>query len=222
VLTPRKQPTQKRSVATVAAILEGAAQVLERHGSDGFTTNAIAERAGVSIGTLYQYYPDKNAVAAALSRAVRAALVERMAGAVEAARGLRLRKGLRLLATAALQSDAARPRFARALDALEEHLGLNEEGLAIYRELTAQGARFLKAKIPGSSIAELSAAADDMLAASNALADAALRRNGVIGDDLVERVVSVSLELLRSHLQPSPPKKIASKRYPKTDQSSPL
>ena len=78
-------------MATVAAILEGAAQVLECHGSDGFTTNAIAERAGVSIGTLYQYYPDKNAIAAALSRAVRAALVERMAAAVEAARGLPLR-----------------------------------------------------------------------------------------------------------------------------------
>ena len=205
MLTPRKQPIQKRSLATVAAILEGAAQVLESHGSDGFTTNAIAERAGVSIGTLYQYYPDKNAVAAALSRAVRAALVERMAGAAEAARGLPLREGLRLLATAALQSDAARPRFARALDALEAHLGLDEEeGSAIYRELTAQGAEFLKAKLPGSSLAELSAAAADMIAITTALADAELRRNGVIGDDLVERIVSLSLELLRSHLQPAP------------------
>ena len=205
VLTPRKQPIQKRSIATVAAILEGAAQVLERDGSDGFTTNAIAERAGVSIGTLYQYYPDKNAIAAALSRAVRSALVERIASAVEAAQGLSLREGLRLLTNAALQSDAARPRFARALDALEAHLGLDEEeGAAIYRELAAQGAQFLKAKIPGSSLAELSAAAYDMLAVTNALADAALRRNNRIGDDLVERIVSLSLEVLRSHLQFSP------------------
>jgi AcrR family transcriptional regulator len=204
VLTPRKQPIQKRSMATVTAILEGAAQVLERHGSDGFTTNAIAERAGVSIGTLYQYYPDKNAIAAALSRSVRAALVERMASAMEVARGLPLREGLRLLTSAALLSDAARPRFARALDALEEHLGLNEEGLAINDELTAQGAQFLKRKLKGFSLAKLAPAADDMIAITTALADAELRRNGLIGDGLVERIVSLSLELLRSHLQLSP------------------
>jgi len=192
-------------VATVAAILEGAAQVLERHGTDGFTTNAIAKRAGVSIGTLYQYYPDKNAVAAALSRAVRAALIERMAGAVEAARGLPLRKGLRLLTSAAIQADAARPRFARALDALEAHLGLDEEeGWAINDELTAQGARFLRTKLGGFSLAELAPAADDLIAIGNALADAERRRSGVIGDDLVERIVSVSIELLRSRLQLSP------------------
>lgn len=204
MLTPRKQPVQKRSVATVAAILEGAAQVLERHGTDGFTTNAIAKRAGVSIGTLYQYYPDKNAVAAALSRAVRAALVERIANAVEGARGLPLREGLRLLATVALQADAERPRFARALDALEDHLGLYEEGAVINSEMTAQGVRFLKTKIKGFSAAELTAAADDMIAIARALADAEMRRNAVLGDDLVERVVSLWLELLRSRLQLSP------------------
>lgn len=204
MLTPRKQPVQKRSVATVAAILEGAAQVLERYGTDGFTTNAIAKRAGVSIGTLYQYYPDKNAVAAALSRAVRAALVERLASAVEAARGLQLKEGLYLLATVALQSDAERPRFALALDALEEHLGLHEEGLAISHEMTAQGVQFLKMKINGFSVADLTAAADDMIAIGRALADAEMRRNAVIGDDLVERVVSLWLELLRSRLKLSP------------------
>jgi len=65
-LEPRKPPIQKRSKATVEAILAGAAQVFETHGYAGGTTNRIAETAGVSIGTLYQYFPSKEALAVAL------------------------------------------------------------------------------------------------------------------------------------------------------------
>ena len=65
-LNPRKQPVQRRSKATVDAILVAAAQVFEAHGYAAGTTNRIAERAGVSIGTLYQYFPSKEAIAAAL------------------------------------------------------------------------------------------------------------------------------------------------------------
>lgn len=58
----RRIPRQARAEETVSAILEGAAQVLEAGGLAGFTTNAVAERAGVSIGTLYQYFSDKGAL----------------------------------------------------------------------------------------------------------------------------------------------------------------
>jgi AcrR family transcriptional regulator len=58
----RRRPSQVRSRATWDAILEAAAQVLERDGPAGFNTAAVAERAGVSIGTLYQYFPDKQAI----------------------------------------------------------------------------------------------------------------------------------------------------------------
>src|SRR5438445_10193699 len=63
----RRIPRQARAEETVAAILEGAAQVLEAGGLAAFTTNAVAERAGVSIGTLYQYFADKNALLLALA-----------------------------------------------------------------------------------------------------------------------------------------------------------
>ena len=65
-LEPRKLPKQARSGATVEAILEAAAQVFERHGYAAGTTNRIAERAGVSIGSLYQYFPNKDAILVAL------------------------------------------------------------------------------------------------------------------------------------------------------------
>jgi AcrR family transcriptional regulator len=58
----RRKPKQARSQATYDSILEAAEQMLERDGADGLNTNRIAERAGVSIGTLYQYFPDKAAI----------------------------------------------------------------------------------------------------------------------------------------------------------------
>ncbi|NYH14956.1 TetR/AcrR family transcriptional regulator [Paraburkholderia bryophila] len=57
--TMRKEPRQARSRATVEAILIAGAQVLGRRGWAGFTTNEVAEAAGVSIGSLYQYFPNK-------------------------------------------------------------------------------------------------------------------------------------------------------------------
>jgi AcrR family transcriptional regulator len=65
-LKPRRRPVQERSLATVSAILGAAAQVFERHGYAAGTTNRIAERAGVSIGTVYQYFPNKDAILVAL------------------------------------------------------------------------------------------------------------------------------------------------------------
>ena len=59
---PRRKPAQARSQETVNAIVEASADVLQHRGYSGATTNRIAERAGVSIGTLYQYFNNKNEI----------------------------------------------------------------------------------------------------------------------------------------------------------------
>jgi AcrR family transcriptional regulator len=64
--TPRKRPRQARSRATVDTVLEATARVLVKRGFDGLTTNLVAEAAGVSIGSLYQYFPNKSALVGAL------------------------------------------------------------------------------------------------------------------------------------------------------------
>jgi AcrR family transcriptional regulator len=63
----RRTPRQARAAGTVDAILDGAFQLLEAEGLEKLTTNHIAERAGVSIGTLYQYFSDKQDILAALA-----------------------------------------------------------------------------------------------------------------------------------------------------------
>ena len=62
VLEPRKSPVQARSAASVDAILEATIQVLLQVGKERLTTTKVAARAGVSIGTLYQYFPNKSAL----------------------------------------------------------------------------------------------------------------------------------------------------------------
>lgn len=61
-ISSRKQPQQARSTELVAAILEAAVQVLAREGAARFTTARVAEKAGVSVGSLYQYFPNKAAI----------------------------------------------------------------------------------------------------------------------------------------------------------------
>lgn len=61
-VSSRKQPKQARSTELVATILEAAVQVLAKEGAQRFTTARVAEKAGVSIGSLYQYFPNKAAI----------------------------------------------------------------------------------------------------------------------------------------------------------------
>ena len=64
--TPRKLPRQDRSRVTVEAILEATTRILVEEGYDKANTNRIAQRAGISIGSLYQYFPNKESLIAAL------------------------------------------------------------------------------------------------------------------------------------------------------------
>ena len=64
----RKTPSQTRALRTIDTLFEAATRILASEGEAGFTTNRIAERAGFSIGTLYQYFPSKEAIVVALVR----------------------------------------------------------------------------------------------------------------------------------------------------------
>jgi AcrR family transcriptional regulator len=74
----RKQPTQARSRALVESLLEATARILMRDGWDGLTTNRVAKEAGVSVGSLYQYFPDKEALVSGLVETWADALTEHL------------------------------------------------------------------------------------------------------------------------------------------------
>lgn len=75
----RKKPTQARAAATIDAIIEATSQILQREGEDAVTTGRIAERAGVSIGSLYQYFANRDAILIALNTRQREEIVAEVA-----------------------------------------------------------------------------------------------------------------------------------------------
>src|ERR1700683_3971324 len=87
----RRRPRQPRARQTVDAILDAVVRILKRKGFDAITTNDIAEVAGVSIGSVYQYFPDKRAIFVALhkrhleeiDRMVEIKLIEHAAGSLD-------------------------------------------------------------------------------------------------------------------------------------------
>lgn len=111
---PRKRPRQDRSRFTVDAILEAAADILVRGGYEQLTTNRIADRAGVNIASLYQYFPGKDAIVAELRR--RHGAAERAAAreALVLRQGQSLETNLRALIARGVAAHAVAPALHRA------------------------------------------------------------------------------------------------------------
>jgi AcrR family transcriptional regulator len=109
----RKRPTQERSRATYEALVEAAAQVFVRDGYAAATTEAVAERAGVSIGSLYQYFPNKESLLVTLA-------------------GRHIDEGNERLA-AALSGAVGRPLRALLTDVVEALIALHHDRPALHR-----------------------------------------------------------------------------------------
>ncbi|MGM9480762.1 TetR/AcrR family transcriptional regulator [Roseateles sp. NT4] len=173
-LKPRKQPTQPRAVETVACILEAAAQILEAQGFEAFNTNAVAERAGVSIGSLYQYFPGKDALLIALMQREKERFRDDANAALAQPDG---RAALRHLISAAVRQQLDRAELARLLDLEEEKPETRRalDGESGFSELIR---RVLE--MPGlPPQADIAHAADDIGQLIRALTDAA----GLRGDN---------------------------------------
>ncbi|GAA0913379.1 TetR/AcrR family transcriptional regulator [Luteibacter anthropi] len=132
---PRKKPVQARSLATVTAILDAAAHILESAGPSAYSTNAVAALAGVSIGSVYQYFPTKDAITRALIDRETGVLLEDVSRAVENAHGA---EALMALIGVAVHHQLRRPALGRILDYEEARLPMQED-----MAQAAEGARVL-------------------------------------------------------------------------------
>ena len=136
--TPRKQPLQSRSGETVNAIIEAAARILEDQGRDGITTNHIAEKAGVSIGSLYQYFPNKQAILAELLRKERSILLEDIKQVALNAEGMDLKTVIKSFVQASLDHQFARAKLAFELEHIEPSLPLRDEVAELSNRVIAE------------------------------------------------------------------------------------
>ncbi len=105
-------------------MLEAAAQVLERNGLQGFNTNAVAERAGVSVGSLYQYFPGKDALTLALMRREDERFDAEAALALDQLSG---HEAVRCFIGACVRQQLERPALAHLLDVSQARSALRKE-----------------------------------------------------------------------------------------------
>jgi AcrR family transcriptional regulator len=111
----RRKPTQERAVATVEAILEATARILVEDGYAQASTNRIAKRAGVSIGSLYHYFPDKDTIIDALVERVSARQLQGLSVSLAVHADMALEPGVRGLIQAALDSQKIEAELAHVL-----------------------------------------------------------------------------------------------------------
>lgn len=117
-LSPRKSPTQARSLSTVQVILEATIQVLISQGLVNLTSARVAERAGVSVGSIYQYYPNKQALLVAVLTQHLETVIHAVEEACDEQRGKTLDAMGLAITSAFVAVKMQRPEVSRALYAL--------------------------------------------------------------------------------------------------------
>lgn len=169
-LTPRRRPRQGRAVVTFDAIVEAAEVLLRRAGLDGFNTNAVAELAGVSIGSLYQYFPDKDALMAEIVRRDGARFLASLREVVTAP-DLPAKAALHALIERAVAHQLDDPTLAAIIDGEQARLPLEEEDAALRREIVGLVATVLARLDPAPP--DPTVAALDLLGIARGLLDTA-------------------------------------------------
>lgn len=159
LLSPRKSPVQARSTASVDAILDATIQVLLHVGKERLTTTRVALRAGVSVGTLYQYFPNKSALLQAVLRRHLAAVAQAVEDACNQQKGKPLRQMATSLITAFLAAKMKDSRTSVALYSVSSDV----DGARIAKEM---GVRINKAIVRMLETARDPLATDPQLVAS--------------------------------------------------------
>ena len=196
-LRTRKEPIQARSQATVESILDAATRVLAKQSLAGFNTNRVAEVAGVSIGSLYQYFPNKAALIVAVLDREHERLATALESAVDRCAGKKLGDGIRVLARLAIEQQYSDPVLAAALDHEEQRLPVEAQLRQYDHRLSAALMRFLalhRATLPPDRVAPV--VARDLLLIARALVEAEAQQTREPPSDLEERLIRAMLGYL--------------------------
>lgn len=202
---PRKSASQQRSQITVDALIEATARILVREGYDKASTNRIAAVAGVSIGSLYQYFPSKEALVAAvierhtrqLSEVIHAALARVTASPLEVA--------IRELVGAAIAAHRVDPKLHYVLAEQVPRIGRLESIDAVEKEARLLLRNYLEAHRDEIGISDLDLAAFILVTTVEALTHSAvLHRPDVLTGEKADEFVAEVTQLVLGYLQISP------------------
>jgi AcrR family transcriptional regulator len=202
--SPRKSASQERSRSTVDALLEATTRILIKEGYDRASTNRIAEVAGVSIGSLYQYFPSKEALVAAvverhsqeLSNVTRNALLKVAARPIEVA--------AREFVSVAIEAHRVNPKLHGVLAEQIPRVGRLENIEANVRDGYALVRGYLEAHRDEIDVADLDLAAFVVVTVVEALTHAAvLRRPDILADEKARQFVDDVTRLVVRYLRTS-------------------
>ena len=163
LLKPRKSPVQARSSASVEAILDATLQVLLKVGKERLTTTRVAMRAGVSVGTLYQYFPNKSALLQAALRRHLEHMRDAMREVIPGLEGSPVEEMMSAVAGTFLAAKMREPKTGVALYAVSADV----DGFSVAREISDELQKMVVAllKTAKERVAEPEAVASVLLGA---------------------------------------------------------
>lgn len=191
-----------RSRATVDALVEATARILVKEGFDKASTNRIAEVAGVSVGSLYQYFPGKDALVAAVIDRHNQQIMQVVRRTVAEVAALPIKKAVRMLVAVAIEAHRIDPRLHRVIAEQIPRTGRLENMEAFNREAYALLSAYLENHRDELRVVDLRMAAFVCVTSIEALTHTAvLHSPEMLSDEQVRTLVNETTRLVVGYLQ---------------------
>ena len=201
--TPRKNASQERSRATVDALVEATARILVKEGFERTSTNRIAEIAGVSVGSLYQYFPGKEALVAAVIDRHNEEIMGIVRATLTELADMPIEKAVRRLVTVAIEAHRINPKLHRVLaEQIPRARKLDVE--AFNREVHALVRAYLDSRRKEMRRIDLDVATFICVSAIEAVAhNVVLNQAEILPDKMVRTLVDETTRMVVGYLRPS-------------------
>jgi AcrR family transcriptional regulator len=202
LLKPRKAASQERSRATVDALVEATARILVRDGFDKASTNRIAEVAGVSVGSLYQYFPSKEALVAAVAERHRHEIMGAVLGELADVMSAPVDKAVRKLVAVAVKAHRVDPKLHRVLAEQIPRVGKHEKLEAFSQEYYGLFKTYLESHRGELRVDDLDLASFVCVTTIEALThNAVLHNPKMLSDEAMETLIEEGTRLVTGYLK---------------------
>jgi AcrR family transcriptional regulator len=197
---PRKSASQERSRLTVDALLEATARILIKEGFDKASTNRIAEVAGVSVGSLYQYFPCKEALVAALIDRHNSQIMQAVRGELAEAVHQPLAQGIRKLVAVAVKAHRIDPGLHRVLAEQIPRVGRLKHAATFNLENYALFKAYLESRRSEIRAMDLELASFVCVTSIEALTHTAVLHRKLVSDSATQALIDQATRLVLGYL----------------------